>query len=334
MAERRCIYCGRLADLDKDALFRMPPDYKHTADEVYGRFLKARGIEGVRIDLPEVCGKNSPEFSKIIWENGKPVLVTKTGRSTDTLICPSCRNELFRDTGDSSVCSAVFFGMRDSGRTSLILALAEKCVTRHFSSDEKYRYIINDRTYTENEITEAAKAVSDGEKPADLRKPVAVYRVSAAAEGGTSVCDVMHDASESDTEDEQAINTAMPFAAASEKYVYCISADTLYEAAMSPDEYPDMRMRLEMFRLISACRYSEKPPELDIAVTKLDTANNEVTGACADEQTLKNYIYSAFPSIEELAPYFSGVRAYAVSAKVPGFGNDDLTGKLYAGIFG
>lgn len=334
MAERRCIYCGRLTDLDKDALFRLPSDHKHTADAVYGRFLKARGIEGARTDLPEVCGKNSPEFSRIIWENNKPVLVTKTGRSTDTLICPSCRNELFRDTEDSCVRSAVFFGMKDSGKTSLILALAEKCVSRQFSSDEKYRYIINERTYTADRITEAAKAMSGGEKPADLREPVAVYRVSAAATGGNVVCDVMHDASESDMTDEQAINTAMPFAASAGKYIFCIPADALYEAAMSPDEYPDMRMRLEMFRLIAACRYSDKPPELDITVTKLDTAKEDVAAASADEQTLRNYIYSAFPSIEELAPYFSGVRAYAVSAKVPDHGNDDLTGKLYAGIFG
>ncbi len=334
MTERRCIYCGRLADLDKDALFRLPPDHGRVNDAVYRRFLASRGIEGVRAELPAVCGKQSPDFSKIEWENGKPVLVTKTGRSTDTLICPSCHNELFRDTESGSVRSAVFFGEKDSGKTSLILALAGKCITRQFSPDERFRYILNDRICDAESIVGAAKSIEEGGKPSDLREPIAVYRVSSAAEGGTAECDVMHDASESDTGDEQAIRAAMPFADSSERYVYCIPADTLYETVLADDGRADMKMRLEMMKLLAACRYAQKPPALMLAVTKLDTARGEITEMYRDEQTLRNYIYSAYPCIEELAPFFAEVRAFAVSAAKPEFGDCDLTGELYAGIFG
>ena len=93
-------------------------------------------------------------------------------------------------------------------------------------------------------------------------------------------------------------------------------------------------MRLEMMKLLAACRYAQRPPELCIAVTKLDAARGEITEMYRDGQTLLNYIYSAYPCVEELAPFFSGVRAFAVSAAVPAYGGCDLTGEMYAGIFG
>lgn len=334
MAERRCIFCGRLTDPDRDALFRLPPDHGRVRDDVYARYLASRGIEGVHTDLPEVCGKGSPEFSEMRPENGKPVLITKTGRSSDTLICPSCHNELFRDTDADSLQSAVFFGMKDSGKTSLILALTENCISGQFSPDDKYRYILNERTYSAETITEAAKLAASGEKPGDLREPAAVYRVPSAVSGGKAVCDVMHDVSAEDAEDEQAVYTAMPFAASAGHYVYCIPADRLGEAAQLPDESADMMMRLEMMKLLSACRFADKPPELDIAVTKLDTAPAEVAEVCGDEETLRNYIFSVYPAVGELSAMFSGVRAFAVSAAVPGFGSGDLAARLYTGIFG
>ena len=327
MSDRRCIYCGRLTELEKDALFRLPPDHPRTHDASYADFRRTRGEQSVRADLPAVCGSRSPECAKLEWENGKPVLITKTGRSTDTLICPTCHSELFRDTDSGSVHSAVFFGEKDSGKTSLILALADRCITGQFSPDEKYRYIFNDRLYDTDQITSEHEKAAAGGKPADLREPAAVYRVSRADEGGKAVCDVMYDVSENDTADEEALLTALPFAASAEHFVYCIPADRLREALASDNEGADIRMKKALFMMMSAFRFSEKPPELDIAVTKSDLAGSDI-GDYAE------CVRRAYPSIKELEMFFSGIKVYPVSAKIPENGGEDLAGQLYAGLFG
>lgn len=327
MSDRRCIFCGRLTVLEKDALFRLPPDHPRTRDEAYADFRMTRGDRNPRADMPGVCGSRSPECSKLEWENGKPVLITRTGRSTDTLICPTCHSELFRDTDSGSVHSAVFFGEKDSGKTSLILALADRCIKGQFSPDEKYRYIFNDRLYDTEKITSEHERAASGEKPDDLREPAAVYRVSRADEGGKAVCDVMYDVSENDTADEEALLTALPFAASAEHFVYCIPADRLREALASDNEGADIRMRKALFMMMSAFRFSEKPPELDIAVTKSDLAGG-------DAAELADSVYTAYPSIKELEMFFSGTKVYAVSALTPAQGGADLAGQLYAGLFG
>ncbi len=325
MSDRRCIFCGRLIELETDALFRLPPDHPRVKDAIYADFQKARGLFDIRSELPGVCEKRSPECAKIEWENGKPVLITKTGRSTDTLICPTCHSELFRDTDSASVHSAVFFGAKDSGKTSLILALAERCITGQFSSDERYRYIFNEKLYNAGDMTAEAEKASAGEKPRDLRRPAAVYRVLRANEGGKAFCDVLHDVSFIDTVDEESVLTALPFAASAEHFVYCIPADTLRDALGADNESADIKIRKDMFMMMSAFRFSEKPPELDIAVTKSDLADS---GGPTEEQ-----VYTAFPSIRELSMFFSGTKVYPVSAVKRDSGGDPV-GQLYAGLFG
>ncbi len=319
MSDRRCIFCGRLIELENEALFRLPPDHPRTNDAIYADFRKARGSFDIRSDLPGVCGSRSPECLKLDWENGKPVLITKTGRSTDTLICPSCHSELFRDTDSASVRSAVFFGAKDSGKTSLILALVNNCIKSQFSPDGRYRYIFNEKLYkTEYIASEAEKAASGG-KPADLRSPAAVYRVPRAADGGKAVCDVLHDVSFNDTIDEETVLTALPFAESAEHFVYCIPADKLAEALAADNERADIIMRRELFMMMSACRYAETPPELDIAVTKSDLAESPSGG-------FGEQVYSAFPSVRELSMYFSRTKVYEAGA--------GSAGQLYAGLFG
>ncbi|MCR4780164.1 MAG: hypothetical protein K5876_03610 [Ruminiclostridium sp.] len=325
MSDRRCIFCGRLTELETDALFRLPPDHPRTNDPIYADFRKARGFTDLRSDLPGVCGSRSPECLKLDWENGRPVLITKTGRGTDTLICPSCHNELFRDTDSASVCSAVFFGAKDSGKTSLILALANSRIKEQFSPDGKYRYIFNDRLYSTEDIAAGAEKAASGEKPADLRSPAAVYRVPRAAEGGKPVCDVLHDVSAADTADEETLLTALPFAESAEHFVYCLPADKLAEAP-GEGERPDILMRRDIFMMLGACRFAEKPPELDIALTRYDLAD-------MSPETASERVFGVFPSIGELSGYFSGVKVYAVSAARPDLGGS-LTDELYAGLFG
>lgn len=341
MAEKRCIFCGRLIDPDRDALFRLPPDHKRVTDNVYRRYLETRGISG-NTSLPELCGIGSPDMAKIEWEHGRPVLVTRTGRTTDTLICPSCHNEVMRDTDEGNVNTAVFFGGKDSGKTSLILAMAGECITRQFSPDDRYRYIFNEKICDPSAVTDAAERVRCGEKPADLREPTVIYRLKGAAEGSGTICDVMHDVSESDFTDEEAVYTCLPFAADAAHYVYCIPVDKLAGQTEKPEELGDMLMRLDIYRLLSAFRYSGKRPVLDITVTKLDTAGNaggaasDILNARENEPLLKNYVFSAYPCIEELSPFFAEVRAYAVSAVSTMSEYDDagLLGRLYSGLFG
>lgn len=341
MAERRCIFCGRLIDLDSFALFRLPPDHKHVPDNIYRHYLETRGING-NANLPEICGAGSPDTARIEWDRNKPVLITRTGRSTDTLVCPSCHNEVFRDTDEGSVNTAVFFGGKDSGRTSLILAMAGECVTRQFSPDDRYRYIFNERICDPKDITDAAERVKCGVKPDDLREPTAIYRVTGASAGFGTVCDVMHDVSRSDFEDEEAIYTFLPFAADAEHYVYCIPSDKLASQIEAHDELSDMLMKLDMYKLMSSFRYSAKRPILDIAVTKLDLAE-KAGGAAADifsarenEQELMSLVFSAYPGMEELSVFFAGVRAHAVSAVSTMSDKDDggLTCRLYSELFG
>ncbi len=341
MAERRCIFCGRLIDLDRYALFRLPPDYKHITDNIYRNYLESRGISG-NASFPDIVGAGSPETAGIEWEKNRPVLMTRTGRSTDTLICPSCHNEVFRDTDEGRVNTAVFFGGAESGRTSLILAMAGECVTRQFSPDDRFRYMINERLYPPEFITAEYDRVRSGEKPADLREPTAIYRVTGAGAGFSVVCDVMHDVSRSDLADEQALYTCVPFAAEAAQYVYCLPADTLAEQTEAPAELADMRMRLDIYMMMSAFRYSHTRPVLNIAVTKLDLAAKR-GGAAADflavkdsEQTMRNYVFGAFPCIEELSGRFAGVRIYPVSAVSTMSERDDagLLGRLYSGLFG
>ena len=341
MTDRRCIFCGRLIDTDKQALFRMPPDHKHVPDEVYARYLESRGLGGRGISLPEVCGIGYQEMQKLSWENGRPVLITKTGRSSDVQICPSCHNEVFRNTDSESVRTAVFFGGKGSGRTSLILALANECITKQFSADGNYRYFFNEKIYDPDDIKDRAQSIGSGEGTADLREPVAIYRATGASGDGSVLCDVMHDVSGADTEDEQAINISMPFAVDAGHYVYCIAADRLAETLLTKDAREDMLVRLDMHRMMSACRYSESAPVLDIVVTKLDTAEKaggigaDIAKISGDERSLKNYIFTAFPCIEEFEGVFSGLHAYAVSAlPQPAEAEDGgLTAALYPRIF-
>ncbi len=342
MAERRCIFCGRRIDLDRHALFRLPPDYKHIPDNIYQRYLTLHGISDKNSNLPDVCGAGSPESAGIEWEKNKPVLMTRTGRSTDTLICPSCHNEVFRDTDEGRVNTAVFFGRKDCGRTSLITAMAGECVTRQFSPDDRFRYIFNEKIYDPEFITGQYDRVRSGEKPSDLREPTAIYRVTGAGAGWNTVCDVMHDVSDADFTDEEALYTCVSYAADAAHYVYCVPVDKLAEQTEAPTELNVMLTRLDIYKMMSAFRYSQVTPTLNIAVTKLDLAA-KLGGAAADllsvkdnEQAMKNYLFAAFPCIEELSGFFTGVRVHAVSAVSTMSEQDDagLLGKLYSELFG
>lgn len=341
MAERRCVFCGRLIDLDKYALFRLPPDHPRERDEVYLRYLEARGESAEKAFLPGVCGIGSPDTSKISWENGRLTLVTKTGRNTDTLICPSCHNEIFRNTDDASVNSAVFFGGNGSGKTSLVLALANECIVRQFSHDDSYRYFFNEKTYDPLEITGNAERMSEGIKPDDLREPIAIYRVTGAGAEDHIYCDVMHDMSDGDTADEESMEVSAPFVSDAGNFVYAVPADKLAEVLMSADGSADISVKLDIFRMMSAFRFREEAPVLNVVLTKLDLLEGDngigadILKIYDDERLLKNYIYTAFPSIEEFSPHFGGVRVYAVSAysSMAGKYADQLL-KMYAGIFG
>lgn len=342
MAERICIFCGRRTDTERYALFRLPADLGLAPDTVHKSFLEVRGITGVRSDMPALCSERSPECSKVMWENGRQVLVTRTGRNTDTMVCPSCHSEFFRNTDSASVSSAVFFGRKGSGKTSLILSLAGECITKQFSPDDRYRYIFNDRLYDPREVTAAAERVGGDTVPDDLRRPVSVYRVPGAKDGGSVLCDVMYDVSESDISDELAFCTSMPFAFAAGHLVYCITAERLAAAAASESEAEDIAVRRDIFGMMCAFRYSETPPVLDIAVTKLDTAE-KAGGTCADilrcaedEAALGELVRRALPSVAELGVQFSGVRFHAVSA-VGSYNADEKGGtalKLYSQLFG
>ena len=338
MAERRCIFCGRLADIGGNALFRLPPDYRRVPDEIYRRYAESRGIYGVSVMLPDVCGKGSPDFGELSAEDGKPVLVTKTGRITDILVCPSCHNELYRDTDDASVNTAVVFGAAGSGKTTLILSLAERCVTRQFSSDNRYRYILNEEIYDCRDITEAAKSAAEGTAPADLREPVAIYRVSEASSGDKVVCDVLHDTCAGDMSDDIAVGTELPFAADAAHYVYCIPADKLSEAVISAGEKEDMLVRRDLYAMTRAFAYSDSKPVLDIVITKFDLAG-KCGGAGEDiynmrdsESALRNYLYSAFPAVREMETFFSGMRLHTFSAVYAP--NDEMAAEtLYSALF-
>lgn len=339
---RKCVFCGRSIDLDRHALFRLPPDYRHVPDNVYRAYLEMRGISGKRNDFPDVCAVGSQDAAKMVFENGKPVLTTKTGRSTDTLICPSCHNEVLRDTGEGCVNAALFFGGKDSGKTSLVAALAKECMTAGFSYDDRYRYFFCDKIYEEAYMTDAAAKAAAGEKPDELREPIAIFRMTGASEGSRVVCDVMHDVSTSDTEDDTAIVTQLPFAADAGHFVYCIPADKLAETLVSLDAGADMLVRLDLDAMIHSMSEDGDRPELDIAVTKLDLAEkaggaaSDILSVCGSEKALLNYICTAFPSIGELAGFFSGVRIYPVSAVSPMADESgvSLTARLYSGIFG
>ena len=339
---RKCVFCGRSVDLDRYALFRLPPDHRHIPDNVYRAYLEIRGISGKRNDFPDVCGVGSQDAAKMVFENGKPVLTTKTGRSTDTLICPSCHNEILRDTGEGCVNTALFFGGRDSGKTSLIAALAKECMTAGFSYDDRYRYFFCDKIYDEAYMTEAASKAAAGEKPVELRESIVIFRMTGASEGSRVVCDVMHDVSRGDIEDDLSIAMALPFAAGAGHFVYCIPADKLAGTLISLDAGADLKVRLDLDAMIHSAGEESTLPELDIAVTKFDLAE-KAGGAASDimsvrgnEKALVNYIYTAFPSVEEYSRFFSGIRVYPVSAVSPLTDENgvSLTAKLYSGLFG
>jgi hypothetical protein len=99
-------------------------------------------------------------------------------------------------------------------------------------------------------------------------------------------------------------------------------------------------MKLDIFCMMSAFRYAEEPPVLDITVTKLDLAE-KLGGAAADilrvrgdARALRNYITTAFPCIDELGELFGDVRIHTVSAFAPIAGDDEAIGKYYCEIFG
>ena len=339
MAERRCIFCGRLADIGGNALFRLPPDYRRVPDEIYRRYAESRGRYGVSVMLPDVCGKGSPDFGELSAEDGKPVLVTKTGRITDILVCPSCHNELYRDTDDASVNTAVVFGDKGSGKTTLILSLAEGFVTRQFSSDNRYRYILNEEIHDGHDLTEAAKSAAEGTAPADLREPVAIYRVSEASSDEKVVCDVLHDTSFHDTEDDLSVGTALPFAADAGHYVYCLPVDRLSEAVIACSESEDMRIRRDMYAMMSAFRYADAAPVLDIVITKFDLAEKcggageDIYNMRGSESALKNYLYSAFPSLRDSETFFSGMRLHTFSAASSADDDGSGTEQLHNALF-
>lgn len=337
---RKCIFCGRLCDTEQYALFRLPADRKHVRDSVYAGYLESRGITGKSADLPEVCDRTSPDFALIGTERGKPVLITKTGRSSDTLVCPSCHNEILRDTDESVLETAVFFGAKESGKTSLILALAEECITEQFSPDEKYRYFFNEKIYDAGAVCASAQKARDGNKPDDLREPTVIYRVTGASSDGRVRCDVMHDTSAGDVADEHSVNTTLPFASGAGHFVYCIPADRLGEAIVTGGERADIEMKLDVYRMLSAFRYADRPPVLDITVTKLDIAEKlggaaaDILGVLGDERAMRNYIITAFPCIDELGSLFSDVRIHAVSAFARAAGDGEMLGKYYCAVFG
>ncbi len=341
MVNRQCVFCGRLIDLDRYALFRLPPDYRHVPDDVYRTYLEIRCINR-RTDFPDVCGIGSADAARMVYENGKPVLTTRTGRSLDTLICPSCHNEIFRDTSQGSVNTAVFFGRPESGKTSLVAALANECITAGFSHDDRYRYIFCDKTYSSEFIQNVTAGSAGGTKPDDLRDPLVVFRMTSAAEGSIVVCDVMHDVSDNDTEDDYSIALTLPFAAGAEHFVYCIPTDALADTLISLDMGADMRVRLDLDAMTHSFGGNDSPPELDIAVTKLDLAE-KLGGAASDiltvrenERALINYIYTAFPCVKEYAGSFSGIRVFPVSSVSPVTDGEGvtLTARLYSAIFG
>lgn len=340
MSERRCIFCGRLADTGSGALFRLPPDYRRVPDTVYRQYALSRGIYDAVTMLPDVCGKGSPDFGEMSYENEKPVLVTKTGRITDVLVCPSCHNELYRDTDDASVNTAVVFGDKGSGKTSLVLALANGCIARQFSSDSRYRYILNENICSAHDISEAAAMAAEGKAPADLREPVAIYRVSEASSDEKAVCDVLHDTSCGDTEDDLSVGVTLPFAADAGHYVYCMPVDRLAKAVISQSESEDMLVRRDLFRMFSAFRYSDCTPVLDIVVTKFDLAQKcggageDIFNMRESEAGMKNYLFSAFPGIKEYEPFFSGMRLHTFTAAENAGGEGSSAEKLYAGLFG
>lgn len=321
-----------------NALFRLPPDHRRVPDDIYRRYAESRGIYGISTMMPDVCGRSSPDFGVMSSEDGKPVLITKTGRITDILVCPSCHNELYRDTDDASVHTAVVFGTAESGKTTLILTLTESCVTRQFSSDNHYRYILNEEIYDGHDLTEAAHKSVAGTAPADLREPVAIYRVSEASSDEKVVCDVLHDTSTGDREDDYAVGTALPFASDAAHYVYCIPVDMLSKAVIFGSESEDMLIRRDLYAMTRAFAYSDKTPVLDIVITKFDLAE-KCGGAGEDiynmrdsENALKNYLYSAYPAVREMEPFFSGMRLHTFSAAAAAE-DETAVEKLYDALF-
>lgn len=328
----KCVFCNRIIPVN-EYFYRLPVDYSPFVDEIHKNFLSIREVTGENVNLPPCCWDQDTRIVKSIMEDGRKISFDSTGRRIEKRICPTCHNEIFKATDTSATCSTVFFGMKKSGKTTLIMSLVDETTKLGFDlADDKYCCIFNNKIYNNELFSRISEKTASQASPADLRKPVVLHRAPAVRSGLKHMTDVFHDVSVSDKTSDATIIMKLPFSVDADHFVFCIEISDIFKALGADNEQYDMMVRDEFYKMITAAKYSEIKPVLHVVMTKADLAVNAgsgseeivITNNAHNEVLLKNYFSTAYPLTSDLFGEFTDVKFSVVSALDPSLGVEGM----------
>lgn len=224
----RCVFCNRITDKE-DIMFRYPSSYGKVAeDHQYTCMQRAHNI--VRNNdcvMPLVYFR--PDSNELNGSNkeGSYSVFVKDGTELTQMICPTCHGMLFRDTDDGHRNTYLFFGEKDSGKTSLIYAIIYNGVIRKehpMTIDGRYIPFYNDYLMPKNQLERTYNDIvrSKITKPKSLEFPFIIHRAAAAHSGLTNKTDVFYDVTDFDIQDGNHIDMTLRQAQQATAFVFTI----------------------------------------------------------------------------------------------------------------
>lgn len=271
----RCVFCNRITDKE-DIMFRYPSNYGKVAeDHQYTCMQRAHNI--VRKNdcvMPLVYFR--PDSNELNGSNkeGSYSVFVKDGTELTQMICPTCHGMLFRDTDDSHRNTYLFFGEKDSGKTSLIYAIIYNGVIRKehpMTIDGRYIPFYNNYLMPKEQLERTYNDIvrSKITKPKSLDFPFIIHRAAAAHSGLTNKTDVFYDVTDFDIQDGNHIDMTLRQAQQATAFVFTIGiGKILCDEGMYYGR--DVQLRNHMMSMYYATQYTDSKPVVFIAVTGAD----------------------------------------------------------------
>ena len=330
---KRCVACGRVIQPD-DMMFRLPIDTPHVADMILINHNARHGIESSSDILPDVISSHDSRVLEVLDNvSGKRVLIMRDGRAVEKMVCPTCHNKIYVCTDDEQTDPIIVYGMPDSGKTSLIIAIAKEVTELGYDiAQDSYICFLNDQCLDIRRYKADLEKLRQGEKPDDIRQPVLIHRSPSVQSGLSEMSDVFYDAARPDMADEFKAAQMLPYAQDARTFVFVIDVSVLFPQDKVDHQKLDFEIRQELYKLYFRAQYSRTMPKLAVVFNKADKADSDVilnTISC--EADMMTRFYGIFPMSAEIMSYFKNVTFNAVSCLKPVFSPN--SGNSLAGLY-
>ena len=292
----RCVFCNRSLNEDQ-IMFRFPSSNKEMEfDFAYSNMLKAHNIDPTnRCILPKIyrySGEQQLNGNSAIPSNS---VYLSDGTVLTEMICPTCHGRIFRDTDDAKRNTFMFFGEKNSGKTSLIYTIISEAVISKNAKDlfdKRYVPFYNDYLIKKNDFIKIYNDLKSEKikKPENFNFPVIIHRAANVNSKLENKTDIFVDVTDFDIEDSDHIDMTLAQADNAKAFIFTIPITKLI---LADDEYygRDVELRSHILPMYYSTRNADIKPTVFIAITFSDLIYNGTFDADIS-QLLDNYLHS------------------------------------------